>query len=109
MQVLHLGCEICRPQFERHAAAFFRGVFQIVLPPLRERKVDIPLIAEGIIQTPNEKHGTSISGLDSGVMECITNRLKSATFRFFFTQRSRNSLLPGPPNRLGTGRMKKTA
>ena len=45
------------------------SVFQIVLPPLRERKEDIPLIAEGMIQTLNEKHGTSISGLDPGVLD----------------------------------------
>jgi DNA-binding NtrC family response regulator len=45
------------------------SVFQIVIPPLRERKEDIPPIAEVMLQILNEKHGTSVSGLDSEVLE----------------------------------------
>jgi len=44
------------------------SVFQIVMPPLRERKEDIPLIADVVMQNLNKKHGTRITGLDPEVL-----------------------------------------
>lgn len=44
------------------------SVFQIVIPPLRERKEDIPLIADVMLQNLNKKHGTRITGIDAEVM-----------------------------------------
>jgi DNA-binding NtrC family response regulator len=45
------------------------SVFQIVLPPLRERKQDITLIADVMIQSLNKKHGTRVTGLDGEVLD----------------------------------------
>src|ERR1039458_7757804 len=47
------------------------SVFQIVLPPLREHKEDIPAIAEVMLQNMNKKHGTRITGVDSEVLEVL--------------------------------------
>ncbi len=44
------------------------SVFQIVMPPLRERKEDIPLIADVMLQNLNKKHGTRITGVDAEVL-----------------------------------------
>ena len=47
------------------------SVFHIVVPPLRERKEDIPLIADVMLQNLNMKHGTRITGLDGEVMNLL--------------------------------------
>jgi DNA-binding NtrC family response regulator len=45
------------------------SVFQIVVPPLREHKEDIPPIADVMLQNMNRKHGTRITGLDAEVLD----------------------------------------
>ncbi len=47
------------------------SVFQIVIPPLRERKEDIPFIAEALLQNLNKKHGTRVTGLDADVLDLL--------------------------------------
>jgi transcriptional regulator with PAS, ATPase and Fis domain len=45
------------------------SVFQIVVPPLREHKEDIPAIAEVMLQNLNRKHGTRVTGVDAKVLD----------------------------------------
>jgi DNA-binding NtrC family response regulator len=49
---------------------YFRlNVFHIHLPPLRERKEDIPLLVEHILRDLNAKHGRHIRGVNPEVLE----------------------------------------
>jgi DNA-binding NtrC family response regulator len=45
---------------------FYRlNVFEIEVPPLRERTDDIPLLAQHFIREANRKHGTSVAGVSA--------------------------------------------
>jgi DNA-binding NtrC family response regulator len=49
---------------------YFRlNVFHINLPPLREHKEDIPLLAEYILREINVKHGKNVKGVGAEVMD----------------------------------------
>src|ERR1035438_10279636 len=47
------------------------SVFQIVIPPLREPKEDIPAIADVMLQNLNKKYGTRVAGVDGEAMELL--------------------------------------
>jgi len=47
------------------------SVFQIVVPPLREHKEDIPVIAEVMLQNLNKKYGTRVAAIDAEAMELL--------------------------------------
>jgi len=49
------------------------NVINIHLPPLRERRVDIPLLAAHFISLQNSKFGTIVKGLDSEAMAAVTH------------------------------------
>jgi DNA-binding NtrC family response regulator len=49
---------------------FYRlNVFQISLPPLRQRKEDIPLLIKALIEALNQKHETRVVDVDSSALE----------------------------------------
>lgn len=45
------------------------SVFQIVLPPLRDHREDIPPIVDVMLQNLNRKHGTRVTGVDAEVLD----------------------------------------
>jgi len=48
---------------------FYRlNVFGIQLPPLRHRLEDLPVLCESMIRDLNKKHGSSVEGLDNGLL-----------------------------------------
>ena len=47
------------------------NVITIKLPPLTERRCDIPLLAEYFIQRFNDRYGKSITGIDQQAMEVL--------------------------------------
>jgi DNA-binding NtrC family response regulator len=52
---------------------FYRlNVFHIHLPPLRERKEDLPAIATALIGDLNRKHECRVAGLSPGVLDALT-------------------------------------
>lgn len=51
---------------------FYRlNVFTIVLPSLRERKADIPLLTQHFIREFNRKHGTRVEGLRDEALDLL--------------------------------------
>jgi DNA-binding NtrC family response regulator len=47
------------------------NVFHIHLPPLRDRKSDIPRLAEALISVVNSKHGCRVSGLEADALAAL--------------------------------------
>lgn len=55
------------------ADLFYRlNVFHIRMPPLRQRKEDIPLLVEALLEEINQKHGTRVAGVEPEVLEKLT-------------------------------------
>jgi len=47
------------------------SVFQIHIPPLRERKEDITAIADVMLRSLNQKHSAKVTGIDEESMACL--------------------------------------
>ncbi len=45
------------------------NVFNIEMPPLREHLEDVSLITDAMIRTMNERHGCSVTGVDSALLQ----------------------------------------
>lgn len=53
---------------------YFRlGVIKITVPPLRERKEDIPLLAYNFVEEFNKKYGTGIKSISLEAVEALLN------------------------------------
>ena len=51
---------------------YFRlNVFQVVLPPLRDRREDIPLLVQHFVEKFNQESGKRVSGVDAAAMEIL--------------------------------------
>ncbi len=47
------------------------NVFELFVPPLRERLDDLPLLCQHFIRDFNRKHGTEVEGLRDGALDCL--------------------------------------
>jgi DNA-binding NtrC family response regulator len=47
------------------------NVFHVHLPPLRDRKEDIPVISEALMSEMNRKHECRVTGMSPAVQECL--------------------------------------
>ena len=49
------------------------NVFELTLPPLRQRIDDLPVLTEAILGDLNQKHGTQVTGVDGETLKRLAN------------------------------------
>jgi len=75
---------------------FYRlNVFQIALPPLRQRKQDIPAIAATLLVQLNQKHGCRITGLSAEALQWFQRGDWPGNVRELRNQLERAAILAG--------------
>jgi DNA-binding NtrC family response regulator len=63
--------EVLRKNEFREDLFYRLNVFQINLPPLRQREEDIPILSEALIGDMNKKHGTRVTELSPEVLQVL--------------------------------------
>jgi DNA-binding NtrC family response regulator len=73
---------------------YFRlNVFHINLPPLREHKEDIPLLAEHMLRDVNVKHGKNVKGIGAEVMDIFMSHTWPGNIRELRNVLERSSIM----------------
>ncbi len=71
------------------------SVFDIELPPLRDRLVDIPDLAEALIHDINQKHGLKVTGVSPAVLTDLMARRWKGNVRELRNVLARAAILTG--------------
>jgi DNA-binding NtrC family response regulator len=71
------------------------NVFELKLPPLRQRLDDIPVLCEAMLRDMNEKNGTRVTGMDADVLVRLTRHNWPGNVRELRNVMERAAILAG--------------
>ena len=77
------------------------AVFPIWLPPLRDRREDVPLLADHFLRTAAERHGRRPGGIEATAMELLTAFSWPGNVRELQNEIERAVVLVGEGQRIG--------
>jgi Nif-specific regulatory protein len=100
---------------EAHAARAFRpdlfyrlSAFRIQLPPLRERREDIPFLAARFLEQASERHSKKLRGFDPSVMNLLCQADWPGNVRELQNEIERAVALAGEGETIATGHLSPT-